>query len=247
MDALFFACAVPAVILLGLSKGGFIGVGGLAVPLMALAVSPVASTAILLPIVIAQDVVGVWVWRRTWDAFVLKAMLPGAALGIFIGWLFAARVSADAVLALVGLLSILFGAQRLWLERGGRIAASSTSPAWIGTLFGTASGFCGQIALAGGPAYQMWVLPRRLDRDSFVGTTAIFFAIGNWLKVPAFVALGQFTARNLTATALLMPVAIVATFAGVRLVRRVPGGRFYRIVYALMILVGAKLLIDATS
>lgn len=245
MDPIFFAFAVPAVVLLGLSKGGFIGVGGLAVPLMALAVSPVTSTAILVPIVIVQDVVGVWAYRRTWDAAVLKAMLPGAALGTFLGWWFAARVSADAVLALVGVLSILFGAQRLWLERGGSIAASSRSPAWVGTLFGTASAFCGQIALAGGPAYQMWVLPKKLERDSFVGTTAIFFAVGNWFKVPAFIALGQFTPDNLRATAWLLPVAIVSTLAGVRLVRSVSPARFYTLIYALMILVGAKLVQDA--
>jgi hypothetical protein len=175
-DPVFYAFAVPAVVLLGLSKGGFVGVGTLALPLMALVASPIASAAILLPILIVQDAVGVWAFRQSWDAPVLKAMLPGAALGILLGYLLAALVSADVVLAAVGLLCILFALQRLWAERGGRIVASSDSPPWIGALFGVATGFTSQIAHAGGPPYQMWVMPRRLSRDSFIGTTAIFFA-----------------------------------------------------------------------
>lgn len=244
-DPVFYALAVPAVILLGLSKGGFVGVGTLALPLMALVASPIASAAILLPILIVQDAVGVWAFRRTWDAPVLQAMIPGAAIGILLGYLLAASVSADVVLAAVGLFSILFALQRLWAERGGRIVASSNSPLWVGGLFGVATGFTSQIAHAGGPPYQMWVMPRQLSRDSFIGTTAIFFALTNWMKVPAFAALGQFTAANLWTTVALLPVAILSTMAGVRLVRRVSPERFYTSIYVLMILVGAKLLWDA--
>ena len=63
-SALFFALAIPAVILLGLSKGGFVGMGALSLPILALAVSPVRAAAILLPVLIVQDVVGVWAFRR---------------------------------------------------------------------------------------------------------------------------------------------------------------------------------------
>lgn len=244
MDLWFFVFAVPAVMLLGMSKGGFVGVGALALPLMALAAPPVTAAAILLPILIVQDVVGIWAFRKSWDAGVLKVMLPGAAVGILIGYLLAARVSSDAVLVSVGLLSVLFGLHRLWSERGGRITAGSNSPGWVGGLFGVAAGFTSQIAHAGGPPFQMWVLPRGLSRDVFVGTTAIFFGVVNWLKVPAYVALGQFTPANLKATALLLPVAIVSTFLGVQLVRRVSPERFYTIIYVLMVVVGVKLVAD---
>ena len=98
----------------------------------------------------------------------------------------AASVSESAVLGLVGAISIVFGLYRLWIERGGRIAAPARSPGWVGTLFGVASGFTSQIAHAGQPPFQIWVLPRGLDRDTLVGTTAIFFAATNWLKVPAY-------------------------------------------------------------
>lgn len=244
-DPYFYAAAIPAVILFGLSKGGFVGVSALSLPLLALAISPVSAAAILLPILIIQDVVGVWAFRHSWDGPVLRAMLPGAALGILAGYWLAAAVSTDAVLGAVGVLSILFAVQRLWVERGGRLAAASDSPAWVGALFGVGAGFTSQIAHAGGPPYQMWVMPKRLERDVFVGTTAIFFAAVNWLKVPAYLALGQFTRENLLATAILIPVAILSTFAGVRLVRTVAPDRFYTWIYALMIPVGAKLIWDA--
>jgi uncharacterized membrane protein YfcA len=108
-----------------------------------------------------------------------------------------------------------------------------------------ASGFTSQIAHAGSPPFQMWVLPRRLPRDSLIGTTAISFAAMNWLKVPAFAALGQFTASNMMASAALLPLALAATFAGVALVRRIDASRFYTIIYALMVMLGVKLVFDA--
>lgn len=231
--------------LLGLSKGGFAGMGALSLPMIALTVSPVRAAAILLPILIVQDVVGIWAFRRDWDRYVLAWMLPGAALGIAIGYMFATLVDADAVLGAVGAVSIAFGAYRFWVERHAAPRVGGASPGWVGTLFGVAAGFTSQIAHAGGPPFQLWVLPRRLPRDVLVGTTAIFFGIVNWVKVPAYVALGQFTRDNLTTAAALLPVAIASTLAGVWLVRRVSAARFYTAIYILMILVGLKLLADA--
>lgn len=244
-SAAFWVASVVAVVLLGLAKGGFSGLGALSLPLIAMTISPVRAAAILLPILIVQDVVGVWAFRRTWDGYVLGWMLPGAALGIALGYLFAASVEPGAVLGLVGAVSILFGAYRLWVERHGAPAAASGSPGWVGSLFGIASGFTSQVAHAGQPPFQLWVLPRRLERDVLVGTTAIFFAAVNWIKVPAYLALGQFTRANLLVAAILLPVAILSTLAGVWLVRRVSATRFYTAIYVLMILVGARLVWDA--
>ncbi|WP_374471124.1 sulfite exporter TauE/SafE family protein [Phenylobacterium sp.] len=244
-DPLFYALAIPAVVLMGLAKGGFAGVGAISMPLLALAISPVQAAAILLPILIVQDMVSVWAFRRDWDRGVLAVMLPGAAVGILAGYLLAAKVSATAILAVLGAISILFAVHRLWLSRGGRIAAPSDSPGWVGGLFGVAAGFTSQIAHAGGPPFQMWVLPRGLAPASLIGTTAIFFAAVNWIKVPAYAALGQFTAQNLLTAAVLMPVAIGSTFAGVWLVKRVQAERFYTLIYILMAAVGVQLLWEA--
>jgi uncharacterized membrane protein YfcA len=91
----------------------------------------------------------------------------------------------------------------------------------------------------------MWVLPKNLPAQILVGTNAVFFAAINWLKVPAYVALGQFTRENLLAAAALTPLAIISTLVGVWLVRRIDPERFYTIIYVLMILVGAQLLFKA--
>jgi len=250
-DPLFYAVAVPAVILLGLAKGGFAGIGVVAVPLMALVISPVLAAAITLPILLAQDVVSVWSFRRTWDRGLLVLMLPAAAVGVFVGWLLAARVSVAAVELSIGVISIAFSLQRLWAERAVKAAeaveAGPDRPLMglgLGALCGAIAGFTSQVAHAGGPPFQIYVLPRRLPRDVFIGTSAIFFATVNWMKVPAYVALGQFTPQVLTTAAVLLPLALASTWAGVWLVRRVPAEGFYRVIYVLLIAVGAKLAWD---
>ena len=240
----FYALAIPAVILLGLSKGGFAGMGALSLPLLAFAIDPVRAAAITLPILIAQDVVSVWAFRRTVDWRLIGWMLPGSVIGIWLGYAFAASVSPVAVMAAVGLISILFGAYRLWVDAHAVPRDAARWPEWVGSLFGMVSGFTSQIAHAGQPPFQIYVLPRRLPRDVLVGTTAIFFAAVNWIKVPAYLALGQFTRAHLIASAVLMPLALASTFAGVWLVRRVDANRFYGLIYWLMLLVGLKLIYD---
>lgn len=243
----FYALAIPAVILLGLAKGGFAGMGALSLPLLTFAVDPVRAAAITLPLLIAQDVVGVWAFRRTVDWTLLGWMLPGAVLGIWLGYGFAASVSPGAVMAAVGAISMLFGAYRLWAARHPAPRVAGRWPEWMGALFGVASGFTSQIAHAGQPPFQLWVLPRNLPRELLVGTTALFFAVINWIKVPAYAALGQFTPANLLTSAALLPLALVSTVAGVALVRRVPAERFFTAIYVLMIAVGAALLWEALA
>lgn len=238
----FYLVATLAVTLLGLSKGGFAGLGAIATPLLALVISPIQAAAILLPILIVQDAVGVWAFRKTWDRGTLKLMIPSAAVGILLGYLLAAEVSTQAVLAVLGAISILFASYRLWTSRGGRLQAPRSAPTSLGAALGVVSGFTSQIAHAGHPPFQMWVLPKGLSPAALAGTNAIFFTAINWLKVPTYLALGQFTKVNLMAAALLLPVAIATTFAGVWLVRRVRAERFYTIMYLLMIAVGVELL-----
>ena len=242
-DPYFYLAAIPAVILLGLAKGGFAGIGILGVPLLTLVISPVQAAAILLPILLVQDVVSVWVFRRVRDDRVLRQMLPGAALGVIAGFGLAALVSVTMVELAVGVITIVFAVQRM---RAGAAAATVAAP-WRGVAMGAASGFTSQIAHAGGPPFQMHVVPLRLDRDRFIGTSAIFFAVVNWMKVPAYWALGQFSTGNLQTALALMPLAIASTWAGVWLVKKVDAVNFYRIIHVLMLVVGAKLVWDGSA
>jgi uncharacterized membrane protein YfcA len=247
-DPLFYAVAVPAVILVGLSKGGFRGLGLLSLPLMALVISPVRAAAIMLPILIVQDSVAVWAYRRTFDRRNLKILLPSAAVGVVLGYLLAEYVS-DAGLALaVGLLSVGFAVRQLAFSRHAALTPRER-PAGVlaGWFWGVLTGFTSMIANAGGPTFQVYVMPQRLPRDIFVGTGCIFFAVLNWIKIPPFFALGQLTSENLTTAFVLFPLAIASTWAGVMLVRMVSGERFYTLSYALLIPVGLKLTWDGAA
>jgi uncharacterized membrane protein YfcA len=244
-DPLFYAVAIPAVILVGLSKGGFRGLGLLSLPLMALVISPVRAAAIMLPILIVQDSVAVWAYRRDWDGRNLAILLPSAAVGVVFGYLLAEYVSDAGVALAVGLLSVGFAVRQLFF--GGHTAAAvKERPGGVaaGWFCGILTGFTSMIGNAGGPTFQVYVMPQRLPRDIFVGTGCIFFAVLNWIKVPPFIALGQFTPENLFTASVLVPLAIASTWAGVLLVRLVSGERFYTLSYALLIPVGLKLTWD---
>jgi uncharacterized membrane protein YfcA len=241
----FYFAAVPAVILLGLSKGGFAGLGVLSMPLISMTVPPVQAAAITLPILMVQDAVSVWAYRRTWDRTNLKILLPGAVLGILLAYLFAARVPDAAVALALGTISVVFALRRFI---GGR--ASAAPPADFrphrpqGWFWGAVAGFTSMIAHAGGPPFQIYVMPQQLPRDIFVGTGVMFFAAVNLIKVAPYLALGQFSRENLMTSLVLFPLAIASTWAGVWLVRRVSGDRFYDVIYVLLLLLGAKLMWD---
>ncbi|MDB5548364.1 MAG: hypothetical protein JWP21_1811 [Tardiphaga sp.] len=238
-DPAFYLAAIPAVILLGLSKGGFSGVGTAATPLLALYLPPLEAAALLLPVLITQDIISVYVYRRDWDSTNLKALLPGALVGMALGWWLASRISDDAVRVAVGLIGVLFVAhvvlQRAVLEPRRMNKAG-------GAFWGGVTGFTSFLTQGGGPPFQVYMLPQRLPKLVLVGTTAIFFAILNALKIVPYFALGQFTAVNLWTSAALLPVAIAANFAGIWLVKHTPTGLFYRIAYALLLLISLTLL-----
>ena len=242
-DALFYAAAVPAVVLLGLAKGGFSGMGVLAVPLMTLVISPVQAASITLPILIVQDAVSVWVFRRAWDRRSLTILIPSSIVGIALGYVLAAHVSSAAVELAVGLISLVFGVRQLWIIWRGAVRPHRSSDV-IGVIWGTTAGFTSQIAHAGGVPFQIYMLPKRLERDVLIGTSAIFFAVTNWMKVPAYAALGQFTRANMATSLALFPLAVASTIVGAKLIRSVAPERFYTLVYVLLILTGLKLTWD---
>jgi uncharacterized membrane protein YfcA len=241
------ALAVLAVTILGLAKGGFAGLGVLGTPLLALAMPPTVAVAVLLPVLLVQDVVSVWSFRHSWSGWILAWMLPGAAVGVALGTLLAAAVSEQRLLLVLGAVTLIFGLYRLWVERGGRLVAPSSSPGWVGTLFGVATGFTSQVAHAGGPPFQIWVTPRRLPHQTYVGTSSLLFAAVNWMKVPSYVMLGALNHQTLVAAALLVPLAVVSTLLAVRLIRRLDTARFYSIIHVLMVLLGAKLVWDGLT
>ncbi len=239
----FYLAAIPAVILVGLSKGGFSGLSLLSIPLLALVTSPIRAAAIMLPILIVQDVVSVWAYRRSFDTRIVAIMIPGGILGIALAAITAAYVTDAIVVLGVGLTASGF-VLYTWLFKPGARSGQGSIPA--GIFWGACSGFTSFIANAGGPPFQVYVLPQRLAPQLYAGTMTMVFAAINWLKVAAFFAIGQVSLANFRISASLFPLAIAATMAGIWLVRRVSGRLFYRIVYLFTFLVGLKLIFDGT-
>ena len=240
-DPWFYALAIPAVIALGLSKGGFAGVGQMATPLLALVMPPLEAAAIFLPIMMVQDASAVWVYRKEWDGRILAIMIPGALVGtVLAGWL-AAYLSNAAVRVFIGVTSIVFVAYAIYGMA--RHARKPTRDGTIlgGTFWGTLSGFTSTLCQAGGPPYQVYVLAQKLPKMVFVGTTAIYFAVLNAAKVPPYLALGQFSFKGIGTSLVLLPLALVANQLGFWLVRRTPQELFYKITLALMLVISIEL------
>jgi uncharacterized membrane protein YfcA len=240
-DPLFYALAIPAVVALGLSKGGFVGVGQIGTPLLALIMPPLEAAAILLPIMLVQDAVSVWAFRKDWSGRILAVMLPGAIVGICAAWALAAYISDAMVRVAIGVITTLFVLYS-WL--GARLFAQVLRPPSTvrGVLWGTLSGFTSTLCQAGGPPFQMHVLPQNLAKMTFVGTTAVFFASVNVLKVVPYFALGQFSTAGMGTSLALLPLAIATNFLGVWVVRITPQELFYKITMVLMFLISIELI-----
>jgi uncharacterized membrane protein YfcA len=252
LDPLFYLLAIPAVTLLGLGKGGFAGIGMISTPLLALAIPPLQAVAILLPILLCQDVISVWIYRRNWSAWNLKVLLPGAIVGVGAAWLFASYFSNAWIELAVGAIGLSFVAYTwigLWLGVWlGRPAPAAWRPNVLkGVLWGSLAGFTSTLVQVGAPPYQVHILPQRLDKLTFVGTTIIFFALVNVMKVVPYFALGQFSMRNLATSVTLLPLAIATNFLGIWLMRRTPQELFYRISYWLLFFISVALIWEGAA
>lgn len=235
------AVAVLAVALTGLAKGGLGGAFALmGVPVLALVMPPVQAAALLLPILLVMDAVGLWTWRGGADRAVLRAMLPAAVLGIGLGWMAAAVTSDAAVRLIVGAAALAFVA-RLWL----RPAPPAPGPRRISAWFwGGVTGFTSFVAHAGGPPFQMHVLPMRLPPARYAATSVVFFAVVNAIKVVPYAGLGMLQSDLLLTALWLVPVAVAGVLAGAWVARRIQPEIFYPLVHALLAVVGAKLVWD---
>lgn len=241
-DPFFYLVSVPAVLLLGVSKSGFgAGFGSLAVPMMALAISVPQAAAILMPVLLVMDVLGMAAFRKDFDRALLKFLLPFGVLGIVIGALLFKLLQAHTVAGIVGAFTLLFLAQRLVFPPR---PDSPPPPRWLGAILTTLSGFTSFIAHAGGPPITAYVIPLRLTPVQFTATMAFFFFVVNLSKWIPYGYLGLLDGRNMATSLVLLPLAPIGVWAGVRMARRISQVLFYRLLYLGMFLTGVKLLWD---
>ncbi|MEM1370882.1 MAG: sulfite exporter TauE/SafE family protein [Pseudomonadota bacterium] len=246
-EPLFYVVAIPAIILTGLAKGGFLsGLGGLAVPLMALVISPIQAAGIMLPILIVMDLIGVVNYRKEFDRANVVTLLPAAIVGVAAGYLLASHVSEAQVRLLVGLIGFAF-ALDYFLKSAQTRARPRPPNTLLGRFWGFIAGFTSFISHTGAPPFQIYMLPQRLPNAVLAATAIVFFATINWIKVVPYAALGQFTSTNLWTAACLLPLAPLSIGAGIWLTRNTAPGPFYTLTYASLLIISVKLIYDGAA
>lgn len=245
LDVGFYLMAVPLVLVVGMSKGGFGGgLGLLAVPLMSLMIDPRLAAAIMLPILCAMDAVGLWKFRGEWDRRNLKLLIPGALLGTALGAASFTLTNAHLIRIFVGLIALYFvfhymvGQKRL-----AEVKAAKAKPV-AGALWGCLAGFASYIAHAGGPPIAVYLVPQRLSKSMFVGTTILFFALINFAKLIPYSLLGQINLSSFISSLILLPLAPLGVYIGLHLHKRVSESLFYKITCYLLLLAGIKLVYE---
>jgi uncharacterized membrane protein YfcA len=241
-DPVFMIVAALAALLVGLSKGGLSMLGALGVPVLALVTSPVTAAALLLPILVVSDMAGLWSYRREFDRRNLVILIAAGTLGIGVGWATASLVSDRIVSLMVGLVGLTFCINS-WRRRHVELPARAADVP-RGVLWGTVMGFTSFVSHSGGPPYQVYVLPQRLPKLVYAGTTTIVFAAINAVKLVPYWALGQLSGGNLRTAAYLVPIALFGTWSGVRLVRILPERAYFLFVQVSLFVLSIKLILD---
>ena len=234
-----------AAFIVGMSKGGLASVGALAVPLLALRMDPLAAAAMLLPVFIVSDMVGVWLFRRNFDPRNLAILIPASLLGVLVATLLAPVLPAEAFLIATGLIGLAYCA-RAWLARGRNLPPR---PADLprGIFWGIMTGVTSFISHSGSPPFQIYVLPQKLPKLVFAGTTTITFTVVNLSKVPAYWAVGLFAHIDLAVLLTLMAVAVAGTFVGNRLTKVLPERVYVAVIEVALLLLSIRLVWEGAA
>ncbi|MSO93316.1 MAG: sulfite exporter TauE/SafE family protein [Rhodospirillales bacterium] len=246
-EPFFYFVAIPAVLIVGVSKGGFGGgFGILATPLMAMAVGPTDAAAIMLPILCVMDLFGLWAYRGKWDRANMRILIVASFGGIAIGTASFRYLDANAIRLLLGVIAVGFSLN-YWLRRSAEPPPPRGPSVLRGGFWGCVSGFTSFVAHAGGPPLSVYLLPQRLEKTVYQATTVIFFTWVNYVKLVPYTWLGQFNGRNLATALVLMPLAPLGIWLGVYLHRAVSARVFYNLCYVFVFGTGLKLLYDGIA
>jgi uncharacterized protein len=235
-----------AVFIMAVSKAGFGGgLGALSTPILALTVTAPQAVAIMLPLLLVMDAMGLWTFRKVFDQRVLKMILPGALIGTLLGWLLFGLVDAAWIKLILAIECLLFAGLRL---RKSAIDQPRQEPVWSrGLFFGSLSSLASFIAHAGSPPILQFTLPLKLNKEVFVGTMTVFFSFVNASKLVPYAALGLLNFENLKLSLMLLPIVPIGFWVGYSLLKKLKQNQFDVLITAALFLTGAKLLWDAVS
>jgi uncharacterized membrane protein YfcA len=243
IDPLSFILAEAGVLLIAFMKGAF--GGGFAIigiPLLSLAMDPIAAGALLAPLFIAMDLTALRYWKpATWSHRDLQVLLPALVGGIAVGYLAMRQLDRHAVEVTMALITLAFSA--LWLVGGGKPEERPRSTPKA-VLAGLSSGVTTMVAHAGGPPLAMYLLPLGLPKAVYAGTTSLFFTVGNLIKVGPWLALSHPGPELLWLMLACIPAVPLGVWAGWRLHNRLDQIQLYRACYLLLVATALKLLWD---
>lgn len=243
----YWIVACLAAFLMGLSKGGVPMIALLSVPLMSLFMDPALAAGLLLPIYIIADMYAVYLFRRAFSLRNLKILLPGGIAGLVLGFGAVAYVPGDAVKLLVAAIGLFYLATSLRRRLSNVEVPARPADVPRGLFWGTIAGLTSYISHAGGPPYQAYVLPQRLDKMVYLGTTTMFFAVVNLLKVPPYILAGQITWDSAAQAGWLAPFALAGAWSGAAISRVLPERVFFLLIEVALAVLSAKLLYEVVT
>jgi len=251
-----WAVVFLAIFLIGVTKSGFgSGVGLMVVPMTAIAMGHIpsrgsgAALGLLLPLLIIGDFIAVYQYRRIFSMRIVKHLLPGTLVGVVLGglllwWFHQQKDLVNALMRIeIGFESILLVGIHWWRQYKG-VQLHLMGEPLRSHLTGGFAAVCSTLAHAAGPIISMYLLPLRLDRQVFVGTSAIYFFILNTAKLPAYYAASQFANAELTFALRFVPLVAVGAVFGYWVNKRMNDKLFSTVVYVLTFLMGWYILVD---
>jgi uncharacterized membrane protein YfcA len=246
-----------AVLFIGVAKAGFGGgLGMLVTPLCVLAFGPKTAIGILLPLLCAGDAFSLYHYWGKWRMENLKFLLPGVVAGVVIGVQLIGRFSPRQLNIAIGLIALLFVSFQLIRHRLFRSEKAFRPNHLIGLPCGVGMGITSTFAHGAGPVAAMFLMPQRLPKEIFVGTSVLLFTCVNWIKLPFFcvdrslVNLPVFapqaliTPATLVTSAAFFPLVPLGVWLGIWLNRRCSEKLFVRIIYGVLLLTGLQLIFN---
>lgn len=241
----FWSLACLAAFCVGLSKGGAPAFGSLAVPVLSLIISPFMAAGLLLPVFLFSDVFGVWTYRKSINWRIIRIATLGILVGTALGWATAHLVSDDMVRILIGVIGCTFALN--FILRSGHSGPPRDATPKRGLFWSTVAGFTSFVSHAGAPPWQVWVLPQKLPKMMFAGTSTMAFAIMNVSKIVPYYTLGQLQFESIQITLILFAPALLGVFVAYHAIRALPERVFYSIVIWALLVVSVKLIWDGAG
>ncbi|NEA64786.1 sulfite exporter TauE/SafE family protein [Streptomyces sp. SID12488] len=250
-----FAALAAAAVLVGFSKTAVSGANTVSLAIFAAVLPARESTGVLLPILIAGDVLAVLTYRRHAHWPTLWRLFPAVAVGVVVGTVFLVWADDKVVRTSIGAILLFMAGVTVWRRRRAEAEAASESeddePDAVSTpagrlkarSYGVLGGFTTMVANAGGPVMSMYLLSAGFRKLGFLGTSAFFFLIVNVSKVPFSAGLGLIDGHSLLLDASLVVFVIPGAFLGKWAVSRINQRLFEQLVIAATVVGGAQLLL----